>query len=148
MFKTLDQLITAYDRGVCTRRQLLSALAALGLGSTSVSAEQHPRPGSSIARINHINLRVSNVERSVEFYERLFGPGFRQLPTSLPYDLGGGSMVPYMSVQTCSAPGFLDSGLTVFASTLPRPARRGHVAPERDFDSGISPASTARCTFA
>ena len=25
----------------------------------------------------------------------------------------------------CSAPGFLDSGLTVFASTLPRPARRG-----------------------
>ena len=100
MFKTLDQLITAYDRGVCTRRQLLSALAALGLGSTSVSAEQHPRPGSSIARINHINLRVSNVERSVEFYERLFGPGFRQLPTSLPYDLGGGSMVPYMSVQT------------------------------------------------
>ena len=47
-----------------------------------------------------------------------------------------------------SAPGFLDSGLTVFASTLPRPARRGHVAPERDFDSGISPASTARCTFA
>ena len=50
--------------------------------------------------------------------------------------------------KTCSAPGFLDSGLTVFASTLPRPARRGHVAPERDFDSGISPASTARCTFA
>ena len=48
----------------------------------------------------------------------------------------------------CSAPGFLDSGLTVFASTRPRPARRGHVAPERDFDSGISPASTARCTFA
>ena len=51
-------------------------------------------------------------------------------------------------VKPCSAPGFLDSGLTVFASTLPRPARRGHVAPERDFDSGISPASTARCTFA
>ena len=51
-------------------------------------------------------------------------------------------------VLRCSAPGFLDSGLTVFASTLPRPARRGHVAPERDFDSGISPASTARCTFA
>ena len=41
----------------------------------------------------------------------------------------------------CSALGFLDSGLTVFASTLPRPARRGHVAPGRDFDSGTSPAS-------
>ena len=58
-----------------------------------------------------------------------------------------GSQV-YLRALNCSAPGFLDSGLTVFASTLPRPARRGHVAPERDFDSGISPASTARCTFA
>ena len=48
----------------------------------------------------------------------------------------------------CTAPGFLDSGLTVFASTLPRPARRGRVAPGRGFDSGISPASTVRCMSA
>ena len=33
--------------------------------------------------------------------------------------------------EYCTAPGFLDSGLTVFASTLPRPARRGRVAPGR-----------------
>ena len=58
------------------------------------------------------------------------------------------SLMEARTAGECSAPGFLDSGLTVFASTLPRPARRGHVAPERDFDSGISPASTARCTFA
>ena len=48
----------------------------------------------------------------------------------------------------CTAPGFLDSGLTVFASTLPRPARRGRVAPGRGFDSRISPASTVRCMSA
>ena len=48
----------------------------------------------------------------------------------------------------CSALGFLDSGLTVFAPTLPRPARRGHVAPGPGCDSRISPASTARCTSA
>ena len=52
------------------------------------------------------------------------------------------------STVDCSAPGFLDSGLTVFASTLPLPARRGHVAPGRGFDRGTSPASTARCTSA
>ena len=51
------------------------------------------------------------------------------------------------SSRSCSAPGFLDSGLTV-ASMLPRPARRSHVAPERGFDSGTSLASTARCTSA
>ncbi len=48
----------------------------------------------------------------------------------------------------CIAPGFLDSGLTVFAPTLPRPAVRGRVAPGLGFDSGTSPASTARCTSA
>ena len=49
---------------------------------------------------------------------------------------------------SCIAPGFLDSGLTVFASTLPRPARRGRVVPERGFGSRTSPASSARCTSA
>ena len=53
-----------------------------------------------------------------------------------------------LATAECSAPGFLDSGLTVFASMLPRPARRSHVAPERGFDSGTSLASTARCTSA
>ena len=48
----------------------------------------------------------------------------------------------------CIAPGFLDSGLTVFAARLPRPARRGRVAPARGCDSRTSPASTGRCTFA
>ena len=46
----------------------------------------------------------------------------------------------------CSAPGFLDSGLKVITSTLPRPVRRNRVALGLDSDSRTSPASTARCT--
>ena len=53
-----------------------------------------------------------------------------------------------LTVHACIAPGFLDSGLTVFAARLPRPARRGRVAPARGCDSRTSPASTGRCTFA
>ena len=53
-----------------------------------------------------------------------------------------------MNAALCIAPGFLDSGWTVFASRLPRPARRGRVVPERGFGSRISPASSARCTSA
>ena len=52
------------------------------------------------------------------------------------------------NVLVCIAPGFLDSGVTVFASTRPRPARRGRVVPERGFGSCTSLASTARCTSA
>ena len=50
----------------------------------------------------------------------------------------------------CTASGFLDSGLTVFASTPQRPARGGRVAPGPGFGSRTSPAnsSSARCTSA
>ena len=51
-------------------------------------------------------------------------------------------------LASCTASGFLDSGLTVFASTPPRPARGGRVAPGPGFGSRTSPASTARCTSA
>ena len=54
----------------------------------------------------------------------------------------------FVNLRVCTAPGFLDSGLTVFASTPPRPARGGRVAPGPGFGSRTSPASTARCTSA
>ena len=50
--------------------------------------------------------------------------------------------------RECTASGFLDSGLTVFASTPPRPTRGGRVASGPGFGSRTSPASTARCTSA
>ena len=53
---------------------------------------------------------------------------------------------PASLLEVCSAPGFLDSGLKVVTSTLPRPARRNRVALGLDSDSRTSPASTARCT--
>ena len=49
---------------------------------------------------------------------------------------------------SCSAPGFLDSGLKVITSTRPRPARRNRVALGLDSDSRTSPASPVRCTSA
>ena len=52
---------------------------------------------------------------------------------------------PAVSITGCSAPGFLDSGLKVSTSTLPRPVRRNRVALGLDSDSRTSPAATARC---
>ena len=78
---------------------------------------------------------------------RIWNLFFAHLSKSMSADtmgLGG----PWIGRPWCIAPGFLDSGLTVFASTLPRPARRGRVVPERGFGSRTSPASSARCTSA
>ena len=59
-----------------------------------------------------------------------------------------GLLIDGVQCGWCTASGFLDSGLTVFASTPPRPARGGRVAPGPGFGSRTSPASTARCTSA
>ena len=110
---------------------------------------------TTLRQVNQL-IEASEAEPDLGFMARLLA--LCSLPRTNPgnrkeFVRRNGPYALYMTVSAgaklpCSAPGFLDSGLTVFASTLPRPARRGHVAPERDFDSGISPASTARCTFA
>lgn len=99
MHETIEALIRAYESGATTRRQLVAALAALGIAGRARAAEAAAPAPLPAVRINHINLRVSDLRRSVDFYQKLFGPRFRQFATMLPYDLGGGSMVPYMSVQ-------------------------------------------------
>src|SRR5262249_51190626 len=99
MFEAMEQLLATYERGGRSRRQTLSGLAVLTVGATRAFAGQQSTSKRSAVRINHINLRVSNMQRSLDFFEKLFGPGFRQHPTMTPYDLGGGTMVPYMSLQ-------------------------------------------------
>ena len=96
------------------------------------------RPGESFIGTGRHAVAVSPDGLQI-VYTTTAGLALRSLDQVMPVLVAG---------TDCSALGFLDSGLTVFASTLPRPARRGHVAPGRDFDSGTSPASTARCTFA
>jgi len=67
----IEHLVTRYERGTLTRRALiqsLSAVAAAGLGATTSSAASL-RAGS----INHTSVLVTDMARSVEFYNRVFG---------------------------------------------------------------------------
>jgi catechol 2,3-dioxygenase-like lactoylglutathione lyase family enzyme len=135
VLEAIDRLLAAYEKGGLTRRQLVSGLMALGVGGRALAAGPQPKPGASAARINHINLRVSDLERSVAFYQQLFGPGFRQFATMLPYDLGGGSMVPYMSVQNdkdVATEGRMQYEPRWHASLTTKPGTWEHIAFEVD----------------
>ena len=62
-------LLTAYEKGKLTRRQLLASLV---VASTTLSAQVSSSPLRGRARnINHINVRVSNLPRSAAFYAKL-----------------------------------------------------------------------------
>jgi catechol 2,3-dioxygenase-like lactoylglutathione lyase family enzyme len=87
MMHSIDTLVSQFERGRLTRRQLVQGLL---LVATSPVAAQERRPGAFRATgIDHVQITVSNVESSQQFYERLFGvTGVRTSATQLDLPMG------------------------------------------------------------
>src|SRR5579871_741283 len=105
MIDHLDALVTAYDRGTLTRRELLKAL-------TLVAAAPAPQDASASAMkgrlIHHVNVQVSDVARSEAFYRTVLGlPPSRvvQGPDNHGLDLPGGGLI---ILQRSDTPGRID----------------------------------------
>jgi catechol 2,3-dioxygenase-like lactoylglutathione lyase family enzyme len=64
----ISDLVTGYEHGRLTRRELIQALAMLAAVGTTASAAPL-RSGS----INHVSVLVSDMARSIDFYNRVFG---------------------------------------------------------------------------
>jgi len=67
MKDTISKLLHAYENGKMSRRTLIQGLAMLAAGSTA--AEAAGFQGNSV---NHISLQVGNLQRSTDFYQRVF----------------------------------------------------------------------------
>ena len=68
MKSTISKLLAAYETGRMSRRDLVQGLAVLVAGSATASAA-----GFQGNSINNVSLFVSNLERSTDFYQRVFG---------------------------------------------------------------------------
>jgi catechol 2,3-dioxygenase-like lactoylglutathione lyase family enzyme len=70
MSQAVESLLTHYESGRLSRRELVAILAAAvaapGLGSAQPAALK-------AATLNHASLIVSDLDRSVAFYQRVFG---------------------------------------------------------------------------
>jgi catechol 2,3-dioxygenase-like lactoylglutathione lyase family enzyme len=71
MREQIDELLTRYEMGQINRRQLLGALATLFVLTRRSSAAE-PAIGN-VRQLNHVTIFVENVQKSVDFYQRLFG---------------------------------------------------------------------------
>jgi catechol 2,3-dioxygenase-like lactoylglutathione lyase family enzyme len=72
MKAVIDDLVSNFDRGTLSRRQLVQGLTALAAAGSALPAVGQTSPFSS-TRIDHISIQVTNMARSIEFYERIFG---------------------------------------------------------------------------
>ena len=74
MSQSLDQLLQQYDSGHISRRDLLGALALLvAAPRAATSAAAQSGPIGAVKQMNHVTVFVPNVQKSVEFYQSLFG---------------------------------------------------------------------------
>jgi len=75
MQQLIEKLVTDFERGKLSRRQLAATLAGL------VAAGANSAPSVSDFKavgVNHVTLRVPDVQRSTTFYQELFGMPMRK----------------------------------------------------------------------
>lgn len=68
-----DTLLSQYENGSLSRRELLGALALLVAASPAAATQGAAKPVGTVKSMNHVSIFVPNVQKSVEFYQGLFG---------------------------------------------------------------------------
>ena len=66
---TIEKMIGQFERGAMTRRQLALSITALFAAAPSASAA----PDMKAVSLNHVTLKVADVQRTSKFYQEVFG---------------------------------------------------------------------------
>lgn len=118
MTRIIEALLSDYERGKVSRREVVKALT-LGMVPAGLSSR---RRGASRQRkespkqdgvlrginINHVNLQNSDLDRSVDFYRELFSiPPKREVP-GRPYALDLADGLSFLSVPQREPSGDID----------------------------------------
>src|SRR5215467_12120465 len=66
----ISNLVSRFERGLLSRRELVRGLAMLAAGGTVASAQEGLNVGA--ANIDHVSIQVADLRRSSEFYQKMF----------------------------------------------------------------------------
>jgi catechol 2,3-dioxygenase-like lactoylglutathione lyase family enzyme len=72
MNTVIENLVEHFDKGTLSRRQLVQGLTALAAAGGALPAAAQTTPFSA-TRIDHISIQVTDMARSIAFYEKIFG---------------------------------------------------------------------------
>ena len=68
----ISSLLNRFERGALTRRELVQGLTmiAAATGTTAAQAQDAATKG---AKIDHVSIQVTDLARSIAFYQKMFG---------------------------------------------------------------------------
>jgi catechol 2,3-dioxygenase-like lactoylglutathione lyase family enzyme len=69
----ITELVNRFERGGLTRRQLIQGLSALVAAAGAPAPSVAQSSGLKATGIDHMSVLVTDLQRSAEFYRRLFG---------------------------------------------------------------------------
>ena len=134
----ISNLLTRFEKGALTRRGLVQSLTMLAAaGGTTANAQE---AGIKAAKIDHVSIQVSDLPRSIAFYEKMFG--LTILSEDKPNEivrLGAGKVL--VSLHHKSPTGLVDHfaiGIEKFnKESVTRELKERGANPEDNLDAGF-----------
>jgi catechol 2,3-dioxygenase-like lactoylglutathione lyase family enzyme len=71
MESIISDLVARFEKGSLSRRQLVQGLAMLAASGTAAAAQEGI--DFKTADIDHVSIEVADLQRSIEFYQKMFG---------------------------------------------------------------------------
>jgi catechol 2,3-dioxygenase-like lactoylglutathione lyase family enzyme len=72
MNEIIDGILNRYEQGQVSRRDVVLALSSLFVSVGNAGAQPTPAP-IAVRSLNHASISVADVDRSVQFYQGMFG---------------------------------------------------------------------------
>jgi catechol 2,3-dioxygenase-like lactoylglutathione lyase family enzyme len=96
MESVISNLVSRFEKGSLSRRELVQALAMLAASGSGIGAAKAAQEGLDFkaAAIQHVSIHAADLQRSIGFYQKMFG--FRVVSEDRPggiVRLGNGTVL-------------------------------------------------------
>ena len=140
MQAVISNLLTSFEKGTLTRRELMQGLALVATASRAASAAEPQTSVIKGARIDHVSIQVSDLKRSVDFYQKVFG--FSVVSEDKPNEIVRlGTTKALVSLHHKSPTALVDHfaiGLDSFnKDAVTRELKQRGITPEENLDAGF-----------
>jgi catechol 2,3-dioxygenase-like lactoylglutathione lyase family enzyme len=69
----IEQMLSDFEQGVLSRRQLATTLAGFATSTAFLGSSAKAAPSLKAITLNHVTVRVPDLQKSSQFYQQFFG---------------------------------------------------------------------------